>query len=148
MYLLSYSKSGVQNFRRFNLSANDNLRYIKGIDGHVRLVPLQTDNCRLYLCQQTDKEQTFICTWANGKRIKEYRLGFRFPCLMSPCLHVSMSMSPCRKRKRKSVFRSRQTVNDDCCFSKRAHLWIKGIKRHIKETIQRKLRWVKSSTNR
>jgi hypothetical protein len=44
MYLLSYSKSGVQNFRRFNLSASENLRYIKGIDGHVR--PLQTDNCQ------------------------------------------------------------------------------------------------------
>jgi hypothetical protein len=31
-------------------------------DGQVRLVHLQTDNLCLFLCQQMDKRQTFICT--------------------------------------------------------------------------------------
>jgi hypothetical protein len=43
-----------------------------GIDGQVCLVCLGRLVC-LVLCQQTDKRQTS----ANGKRIKENRLGFR-----------------------------------------------------------------------
>jgi hypothetical protein len=40
-------------------------RYI----GHIRLVRLQKDNFRLFLCKQTDKRQTSVCT--TSKRIKE-----------------------------------------------------------------------------
>jgi hypothetical protein len=49
------------------------LDQLAGIDGHVhliRLIRLQTDNNHLFLLQQTDKLQTFVCTMCemvNGK---------------------------------------------------------------------------------
>jgi hypothetical protein len=50
----------------------------KTIDGQVRLLGLQTDNFRWFICKQTDKQQTSVCKYANGKWIKESRLGFCF----------------------------------------------------------------------
>jgi hypothetical protein len=70
------------------------------IDGQVRLVHLvcfQTDNFRLFLCQQTDKTTNFRShhkpTVNALKRKSPWLLFYVFrlisPC---PCLHVSMSM--------------------------------------------------------
>jgi hypothetical protein len=36
--------------------------YILPLDGQVRLVSLQTDNFHLFLCQQTDRRYTSVCT--------------------------------------------------------------------------------------
>jgi hypothetical protein len=43
----------------------------------VCLVCLQTDNFCLFLCKQTDKGQSSVCTMS--KRMNENCLGFRFP---------------------------------------------------------------------
>jgi hypothetical protein len=54
------------------------------IDGHAHLVHLvrwQTDNFHLSLRQQMDKLQT-------SKRIKENRLGFRFPFETAAYIYV------------------------------------------------------------
>jgi hypothetical protein len=42
------------------------------IDGQVRLgrlIRFQTDNLRLFLHQQKDKQQTSVCTMSNGEQI-------------------------------------------------------------------------------
>ncbi len=47
------------------------IQYAYSIDGQVRLVPLQLDNFRFFLCQQTDKQQIPFARWqsltAEGK---------------------------------------------------------------------------------
>jgi hypothetical protein len=61
--------------------------------GQVRLVRLQTDNFRLFLRQQTNKRQLPFARWANGKRIKENRMGFRFPFSVW-CLYLHVNGIP------------------------------------------------------
>jgi hypothetical protein len=43
------------------------------IDGQVRLVRLQMDNFRLILCQQTDKQQTSVCTMSKRQTVNRLR---------------------------------------------------------------------------
>jgi hypothetical protein len=57
-----------------------------GTGGQVRLVRLQIP--RLFLSQQTDKQQTSVCTMANGKRVTENCLGFRFLFLFETAAYV------------------------------------------------------------
>ncbi len=58
----------MPNFSDFEKNFNDSKLsdgYIFSLDGQVNLVHLvrlQTDNFHLFLRQQTDKQQTFICT--------------------------------------------------------------------------------------
>ncbi len=57
--------------------------FYNAIDGQVSLVPLirlQTDNFRLFLRQQTDKRQTFVCTMSKRQTDKEKSPGLLFFC--------------------------------------------------------------------
>ncbi len=46
---------------------------VRFIDGQVRLVRLQMDNFRLILCQQTDKQQTSVCTMSKRQTVNGLR---------------------------------------------------------------------------
>ncbi len=77
------------------------------LDGQVCLACCkQITSICFFLNKETNKKILFA-QWANGKRIKENRLGFQFlfdisvsmcSCVhvsIFPCFHVSISLSPC-----------------------------------------------------
>ncbi len=61
------------------------LRWMKSIDGQVCLVHfvhfvrLKMYNFRLFFVNKRTNDKLPFTRWANGERIKENRLGFRFP---------------------------------------------------------------------
>ncbi len=60
------------------------------IDRQVRLVPLvplQTDKINMNIKTDMDRDTDMdMDQWANGKRIKEHHLDFRFPFETAACI--------------------------------------------------------------
>ncbi len=62
------------------------------MDGHVPLVRWQTDNFRLFFVNKWTNDKLPIAQWANGKRIKENRLGFRFPFEAAAYIYIDIEI--------------------------------------------------------
>ncbi len=115
-------------------SIEGQVRFIQSVHS-VHLVGLQTDNFYMFLCQQMEKLKTSVAWWANGKRIKENRLGSRFPFSIwngiifiyifffaaqetklqfsvrsFPYIYIHILFACKRKRKWKFVFLGRQSA--------------------------------------
>ncbi len=103
-----------------------------------------------FLVNKGKIRELLLAWWDNSKRTKENRLGFCFPffplgrpaymfiyrnqilqkkatsyCLLQTKMETAIFclFAGNRNEKLKFVFLGRQTINDDCCFRKGAHLW-------------------------